>query len=181
MSKANSLTSLAARLAANMNFAKMGATVGSTAAAKVDALTAGVGSINGIMVTLAAQDELVLSALAAADLPSAQASYVQPSGPIHCRCRQERHRSGVEPDGWRRRAGRSACGLDERIARSVAGRRLGATRGRRRKRRLATAGFTSRSSLRIPTTSSFRSSGTTRATSSTSGSATAQSSGAIRS
>lgn len=80
MSKANSLTSLAARLAANMNFAKMGAAIANTAAAKVDALTAGVGSINGIMVTLAAQDELVLSALAAADLPSAQANYVQPSG-----------------------------------------------------------------------------------------------------
>lgn len=80
MSKANSLTSLAARLAANMNFAKMGATVASTAAAKIDALTAGVGSIGGKMVTLAAQDELVLSALAATDLPTAQANWVQPSG-----------------------------------------------------------------------------------------------------
>lgn len=80
MSKANSLTSLAARLAANMSFAKMGTAIANTSAAKVDALTAGVGSINGKMVTLAAQDELVLSALAAANLPTAQANYVQPSG-----------------------------------------------------------------------------------------------------
>lgn len=80
MSKANSLTSLAARLAANMSFAKMGTAIANTSAAKVDALTAGVGSIGGKMVTLAAQDELVLSALAATNLPTAQANYVQPSG-----------------------------------------------------------------------------------------------------
>ncbi len=80
MSKANALTSFPARLAANMCFAKMGTAIANTGAAKIDALTAGVGSINGIMVTLAAQDELVLSALAASDLPAGNENYVQPSG-----------------------------------------------------------------------------------------------------
>lgn len=80
MSKASHLTSDPARLVANMCHGKMGTTYGSTAAAKIDALTAAVGSINGTLYTLAAQDELVLAALAAANLPSAQANWRQPSG-----------------------------------------------------------------------------------------------------
>lgn len=80
MSKASHLTSAPQRLLANMCLGKMGTTYGSTAAAKIDALTATVGTINGLMYTLAAQDELVVAALAAANLPSDQANWRQPSG-----------------------------------------------------------------------------------------------------
>lgn len=59
----------------------MGSAIANTAAAKVDALTAVKATIGGIMVSVAAQDELVIAALAAANLPAATgAQYVQPSG-----------------------------------------------------------------------------------------------------
>ncbi len=69
------------RLLGNMCYGKMGAAIANIAAAKIDALTAVVATVGGIMVTVAAQDELVIAALAAANLPAASgANYVQPSG-----------------------------------------------------------------------------------------------------
>lgn len=79
MSKANQLTSMPARLAANMCFGSVAAVVGATTSAFTTTGTPGV-SHDGIITTLSAQTNTALTALAAADLPSAFAQFVQPSG-----------------------------------------------------------------------------------------------------
>lgn len=80
MSKANQLTSMPLRLIANQCLGKMGATIANTTASKVDALTAVNVTIGGVMSAVAAQDELVMTALAASDLPTALTNWVQPTG-----------------------------------------------------------------------------------------------------
>lgn len=80
MSTARHLSSLPLRLIANMCLGAMGSTIANTAAAKVDALTAVKATVGGFMVSVAAQDELVIAALAASDLPTSQANWLQPTG-----------------------------------------------------------------------------------------------------
>jgi hypothetical protein len=80
MSLARHLSSFPLRLIANMCLGKMGSTIANTTASKVDALTAVTVTIGGFAVAVAAQDELVLAALAASDLPTSQANWVPPWG-----------------------------------------------------------------------------------------------------
>lgn len=81
MSKSNHLTSLAARLAVNACFGAVLAVIGGTAAAFSTTGTPAV-TVNGRVFALTAQINTALSALAATDLPAAQANYVQPSGSL---------------------------------------------------------------------------------------------------
>lgn len=79
MSKASHLTSAAARLSANECLGSVLAVIGASAAAFTTTGTPAV-SHNGILTVLSAQTNTALSALAAGDMSSAQAGFMQPSG-----------------------------------------------------------------------------------------------------
>lgn len=80
MSKANHLGTSPQRMLANMCLFKASGAIANTTASKVDALGTGTYLMDGLAYTAAAADEYVLSALAATDLPSSQANWVQPWG-----------------------------------------------------------------------------------------------------
>jgi hypothetical protein len=79
MSQANQLTSIPARMVSNMCFGTVLAVVGGTTSAFTTTGTPAV-SVDGKTFALTAQTSTALSALAASDLPTALANWVQPSG-----------------------------------------------------------------------------------------------------